>query len=374
VSRIERIEITRHRLPLDPPFSAAWDRKPRAGFPVTVIRVYDVEGRMGFGAGDPVRGLVDYLDLFIGEEAGDLDRHSAILSNIAFHDGRPWPLDTALWDLAAKTAGQPLWMMLGGSSDQVRVYASWGSHRSVTESVAAARIAVDQGFGAIKLRFGRPEGLGADLEVLEAVRQYVGADVDLIVDCNQGWRMPWDTDEPWDLATATDVAMRVGDLDVFWLEEPLHRGDHLGMARLREASPVRIAGGEMTRELHEFDLMLAAGALDVYQPDVVVTGGMTGLAGLARQVDDSGCVFSPHTWGSGVGLLANAHLTAGTVGTPYLEYPFDPPEWTADRRDFLLADPIVPVDGWMTLGHQPGLGRGLNEDALAASLADRSDY
>lgn len=374
MSRIERIEITQHRLPLDPPFPAAWDHRPRQGFPVTVVRVHDDDGNMGFGAGDPMRGLADYLDLFIGEEADDLSRHAAVLANVAFHDGRPWPLETALWDLVGRTHGQALWQMVGGRSDRIRAYASWGVHRSAEASAALAVQTVEAGFGAIKLRFGRPGGLAADLEVLEAVRETVGPDVDLMVDCNQGWRMPWDTEEPWGLDTARAVAERLAESSVLWMEEPLHRGDHAGMAALRESSPVPIAGGEMTRELHEFDLMLAAGCLDVYQPDVVVTGGITALSALAHRVVDAGHVFSPHTWGSGVALLANAHLTAGTVGAPYLEYPFDPPEWTPDRRDFLLDGEVDIVDGWIVLGDQPGLGRDLDVEALEATLTDRMAY
>jgi L-alanine-DL-glutamate epimerase-like enolase superfamily enzyme len=88
---------------------------------------------------------------------------------------------------------------------------------------------------------------------------------------------------------------------------------------------IRIAGGEMTRELHEFDLMLEAGSLDVYQPDAAVTGGIGGLRRVAEAVRARGHTFSPHTWGSGVALMANAHLTAGTGGTTFLEYPLDPP-------------------------------------------------
>jgi L-alanine-DL-glutamate epimerase-like enolase superfamily enzyme len=374
VSRIERIEISQHRLPLDPPFPAAWDRRPRREFGVSVVRVFDSDGRMGFGAGEPMRGLVAYLDLFVGQDVAELDRHAAILDNIAFHDGRPWPLDTALWDLASRGADRPLWQMLGGASGRVRVYASSGIHRSPDESAERARATIRDGFGALKLRFGRPEGIEADLEVLGAVREAVGPDVELMVDCNQGWRMPWDTQQPWDLPRALDLVEKVAGMGVYWLEEPLHRGDHIGMARLRADSPVAIAGGEMTREVHEFDLMLAAGCLDVYQPDVAVTGGFLALASLARRVVAAGHVFSPHTWGSGVGLLANAHLTAGTVGTPYLEYPLDPLEWTAERRDFILAEPVAVVDGWIDLGNHPGLGARLDDEALAATEIDRAVY
>ena len=76
----------------------------------------------------------------------------------------------------------------------------------------------------------------------------------------------------------------------------------------------------------------------MYQPDCVCTQGITGLRRLAADVVAAGKVFTPHTWGNGIGLLANAHLTAGTVDAPFLEFPFDPPEWTTARRDFPLTE------------------------------------
>ena len=203
---------------------------------------------------------------------------------------------------------------------------------------------------------------------MAAVRDAVPAGFELMIDCNQGWRMPWDTRPPWDVERAAEVAGELEGLGVTWMEEPLHRGDHAGMAELRQRTPIRIAGGEMTRELHEFDLMLEAGCLDVYQPDVVLTGGMTALAGLARRVVAVGHTFTPHTWGSGLALLANLHLTAGTVGAPFIEYPWDPPTWTPARRDFLLAEPIEPDrTGVLRLSDAPGLGAALDEERLAAT-------
>lgn len=369
---IERIELTHHVLPLDPPFPAAWDPTPRRGFPVAVVRVHDHSGAVGIGAGDPLRGLVDYEHLFIGRDATELDRHSQVLANVAFLDGRPWPFENAPWDLAGKLRGEAVWQMVGGRSDTVDLYASFGTHRGPAETGERAAAVVARGFRALKLRFGRPH-VADDIEVLDAVLAEVGDGVQVMVDCNQGWRMPWDTTPAWDVDQAAAVAGILEERSVAWMEEPLHRGDHAGMRRLRDRTSVPIAGGEMTRELHEFALMLAAGSLDVYQPDAAVTGGVGGLARLATEVVEAGHVFTPHTWGSGITLVVNAHLTAGTVGTTFLEYPIDPPEWTEDRRDFLLSDPIV-ADGVLRLGDGPGLGVELDHERLAATQTTSATY
>ena len=372
--KIADICITHHQLPLDPPFPAAWDTQPRRKFPATIVRVTDDEGRTGIGSGDALYGFRDYAHLFIGQDPRHLDRHAAVLDNISFHAGRCWPLEIALWDLAGQIEGRPIWRMVGGAGHRVAAYASFGTHRSAQETAALAVRAADRGFPALKLRFGRPR-LEDDFAVLAAVRNAVGDRLHLLVDCNQGWRMPWDTQPPWAFAQALDVARELAMHGVYWMEEPLHRADYAGMARLRGATAVKIAGGEGTREIYEFYTLLERECLDVYQPDVAWTGGLTQLSALAHAVADAGCIFTPHTWGNGIGLMANMHLTAGTVGAPFLEFPWDPPLWTTARRDFMLAAPIeVDAAGWLACSDAPGLGLALDEAMLTSTLSATTTY
>lgn len=374
MSTIASVRISQHALPLDPPFPAAWDSRPRTRFPACVVEVTDSEGRVGIGGGEPPYGLEDYLHLFLGQPVENLARHGEVLANVEFHAGRPWALEVALWDLAGKIRGEPLWRMLGGRGNRIRAYASSGTHRSPQVTAAFARDLVVQGFGALKLRFGRAD-LDADFAVLAAVREAVGDALELMVDCNQGWRMPWDIQAPWSVDEALVVARELARHGVYWMEEPLHRGDYAGMARLRAQAGVRIAGGEMTREVYEFRALLAQGCLDVYQPDVVCSIGLGRLRALAEDIVAAGHVFTPHTWGNGIGVLANLHLTAGSVGAPFIEYPYDPPEWTADRRDFVITEPVqVDSHGWITLSDKPGLGAELNRALLAETEVKAAVY
>jgi L-alanine-DL-glutamate epimerase-like enolase superfamily enzyme len=374
VSAITRIEISHHRLPLDPPFVAAWDPRPRTHFPATVVRVYDDRGHVGVGSGDAMYGFADYESWFIGEDPLDLDRHGAVLANVGFHAGRPWPLDVALWDLAGQITDRPTWHMVGGHDRRVRAYASSGVRRAAAEMVAVARRARERGFPALKLRLDGDDA-AVTLDAVRAIRDALGDALELMVDCNQGWRMAWDTRPPWDLEQATTVAAALAAERVYWIEEPLDRGDYDGLAELRRRVDVRVAGGELTREPYEFAELLRHDCLDVFQPDCCCTQGITGLRQLAADVVAAGKVFTPHTWGNGIGLLANAHLTAGSVGAPFLEFPFDPPEWTTARRDFLLTETVeVDEDGWITLSDRPGLGCTLDEDALARTASDRATF
>lgn len=367
--KIERIEIGHHALPLDPPFQAAWDSRPRTVSPATIVRVH-AGGLVGIGSGDAMVGFAGHEDLFVGQDPLALERHFRVLSNIDFHYGRCWPLDLALWDLAGKIAGLPVYKLLGGLTDRLPVYASSGVLRSPAALADLAEQVAGRGIGAMKIRFHRPDWR-EDLAMVEAVRARLGDRLTLMVDCNQAWRMPWDTATPWRLKDALTVARALDDLGVYWMEEPLDRTDRAGMRALRQAVDVRIAGGEMTRNLDAFRDLIGEGALDVVQPDAALVGGITGLRKVAALAEAHGAVFTPHTWSNGIGLIANAHLTAGTTGAPFLEYPEDPAGWDITRRDWMLTEPIgLDAGGRLVLSDRPGLGIDLDEDRLAAHRLD----
>ncbi len=366
--KIDRITVSHHGLPLDPPFPAAWDSAPRTRFNASVVRVITDQGLEGVGSGDAMLGFAGHEHLFIGHDPRNLDRHNRVIESLSFHYGRCWPLDLALWDLFGKITGQPCWRLLGGHTPRLRLYASTGMRlppQATADQVAFIR---QQGFEAIKLRLGAADWR-EDIARMEAARAALGPSALLLADANQAWRMPWDTSPPWSFKDALNVAGALEDLDVYWLEEPLHRGDWAGMQALRSSTSLRIAGGEMAREPHDLTHLIDEGCLDVLQPDATLVGGITGLRRVADHCAAKGLVFTPHTWGNGIGLLANAHLAAGAAAAcPFLEFPFDPPSWSPERRDFVLAEPLAhDADAHLTLSEAPGLGIALDEDRLTAT-------
>ncbi len=361
--KIESIELRRYRLPLDPPFCAAWDPVPRHALDVTVVRVVAGEYE-GVGGGGPMPAFPGNEPLFLGRDPFDIERHVKILDNLQFLYGRMWPLEVALWDLMGKIEGEPLWRMLGGAEGRVRVYASTGERVGLEERVERARDIAAAGYPAMKLRMYSDDPL-REIEVVREVREAVGGDVELMVDANQGWRMAQDTRDPWTLETAVAVADALSAIDVFWLEEPLDRHDFRGMAELRQQSGVRIAGGEGACEAVELEECLRHGSLDVYQPDVAWNIGVSGIRRLAAKIAEAGAMYTPHTWGDGLILLANLHVAAALSNAPFVEYPYDPPAWTPDRRDFLLPEPLLPDgDGYLMLPEGPGLGVELNWEKI----------
>jgi L-alanine-DL-glutamate epimerase-like enolase superfamily enzyme len=366
--RIRSIDITRHRLVFQRPFQASWDSKPRAHLDATIVRVATTTGLVGYGSGDKMVGFAGHEKLFIGEDPLAVERHYRVLSHIDFHYGRCWPLDLALWDLAGKIAGQPCWKLLGGLSNRVRAYASCAVLRDSGAMAEQAERLEALGFRAIKLRL-RAGDWKDDVCALEAVRARIGNRLELLVDCNQGWRLPWDTQSSWVLKDALAVARELERLSVYWMEEPLHRADYAGMRALRAATDVRVAAGEMTRQLHELRDLITGGCVDVVQPDAALVGGITGLRRIAIMAQEHGLIFTPHTWTNGMGVTANAHLAAGLAESPFLEYPFDPPDWGLERRDFMMAEPLeVDREGWINLSDAPGMGYTLDEALLANTI------
>jgi L-alanine-DL-glutamate epimerase-like enolase superfamily enzyme len=357
-------------VPLDPPFPAAWDPVPRGAFDVTLVRVETDEGIVGVGSGDTMIGFEAFEHLFLGQDPLAIARHVRVLETIDFHAGRYWPLEAALWDVVGQVAGLPVAQLFGGATDSIPAYASSGMLLPADERAESALRLREQGYRALKIRVD-PRHLGEGLDAVTATRAAVGATMELMVDLNQGWRMAGDTTPALDPAGARAIASRLAELDVLWMEEPLAGTDLRGLAALRASSPgVRVAGGEMTRTFGEALAALDADAFDVYQPDVVLAAGMLRTRTVAELALARNRWFTPHTWTNGLGLLANLHVVAGVGGGPFIEFPYDPPGWTTDRRDAFLAEPIRPdADGLLHVPTAPGLGAVLDEAAIARYAA-----
>jgi L-alanine-DL-glutamate epimerase-like enolase superfamily enzyme len=232
-----------------------------------------------------------------------LSERTAVL---ALQSGEHGPLaqaiagvDIALWDLAARRAGEPLWRLLGGQSPQVPVYAS-GINPDAPEKVAVARRA--EGYRAFKLKVGF--GAERDCANLRTLRDTLGSEVALMVDANQGWT----------LEQALEMAPRLEEFGLQWLEEPL-RADRPWdeWRRLGQRTRVPLAAGENLIGNDAFDHALHAEALGVVQPDMAKWGGFSGCLPVARRILAGGARYCPHFLGGGIGLLASAHLLAASA-------------------------------------------------------------
>ncbi len=357
--KIASIETRLYRFALEPPFTAAWDPVPRTHQDATLAIVRSDDGVEGYASGDavPDRELLERL--LRGVDAADTGTVHGIVETVDFHHGRNWIVEVAAWDLLGRARGDPLLRMHRGQRDRIHAYATSGALLDADQAVRRCRALHDAGVRAVKLRL-HSQDWRLDLPGIAAVRAEV-PELDLMVDANQGWRMPGDLTPRWDLATAGELAQELEALGVYWLEEPLATDDLDGYAALARDGGIRIAAGEMVRTAAEAHALVTRGGVEVVQPDVVLSGGVTGARELAAFAREHGRAWSPHTWSNGYGLLVNLHAALAFSTCPYVEVPFDPPAWSAERRDWLLPVTLeIAADG--TIGPPPGPGLGVVPD------------
>lgn len=353
--KITGIRFERTVLELDPPFFANWDPIPRKKFHATLTIVETDGGVTGYGAGDDMGGFDGYEKYFIGKDLFNIQEHVRVLETISFHAGRYWPIEAAIWDAIGKAQNTSVSTLFGGASTSIPAYASTGAVMTADRRAESAQALKKAGFKAMKIRVPQTD-LNLGIETLAAIRNTVGDDMEIMVDLNQAWRMPGDTRRSLSLVEVMRFIDAAADYGVYWVEEPLPMEDIDGLKRLRGRG-VRIAGGEMVRTYHEMLRLIEADALDVYQPDVVLAAGLERSRVFAALASARNHIFTPHTWSNGYGLVANLHVTAGLGGAPFIEFPYDPPTWGEDRRDFILSKPLtVGSDGLLHVPAGPGFG------------------
>ncbi len=373
--KIDRIDAWICHFPLPAPFSPSWvPGLASQNNSAVVYRVRTDEGLDGYAGwiafADEARGPVNLMRAFLAgrDPTRPAEIRPLLETAVRVLGQRVWFVETAIYDLAAKAAGLPLYRYLGGARDRVPAYASFGELRKPRQRAEDAIAAIERGFKAIKLRPRHPT-MREDVEEVQTVREAAGEDLVIAADANQGWRV--DTFAPehpvrWDFKRALATARAYEEFDVAWLEEPLDQFDFEGYRRLRDQTTTPIAGGELCGDVWPLREMIERRALDIVQPDATFTGGITGALEIATMARNAGLGFAPHTWSNGLGLLTNLHVLAATHGA-WLEYPYDPPGWVPEARDAMLATPIVvEADGMVTLPQAPGLGIDLDIDRIEA--------
>ncbi len=362
------VDVTQRHLShdLDGHYEPTWiPGYAQASHEVELFEVETDAGITGLAASPSFAGGIDYeepLSIFLaGEDPHDVGRIRRKLASIDLLGPRPWHVEMALWDVVGKDAGKPVYELLGGTRREIPAYASTGERQPADERLAYVERRVEEGFEAVKLRFGPdPE---PDLEVARRVREE-HPDLTLMVDANMGWQVRvFEDPEPWSFGQALAVARELEDIGgVAWLEEPLGRHDYDGLARLRSKTDVPIAGGEFNSGVAEFREFVDHGSLDVLQPDAALATGIEGATEVAAMADARGLEFAPHTWTNGLGFAANLHVMAAT-GARWCEFPLEPP-WTPEARDFLLEETFEVDEGAVQPPEGPGLGVELDEEAV----------
>ena len=251
-------------------------------------------------------------------------------------------LDMAAWDACAKAAGAPLAEFLGGSLGPVPAYNSNGLWLTDVATLAAEAqaLAAEGGFKGLKLRLGR-DRRADDIAAIEAVRGAVGAEVKLMVDFNQGLS----------LADALARCHALDDQQLEWLEEPITYNNLAGYAQLTRELKTPVQLGENFYGPRALAQAVAIGAGDLYMPDLMRIGGVTGWLRAAAIAGAAGFPVSTHLYPEFA-----AHLMRVTETAHWLEWQ----DWAYP----ILTEPFPLVDGALVVPDRPGAGIDWNEDAV----------
>ncbi len=329
----------------------------------SIIRVETDDGQFGLGetyagvyAPEAVKALTEQFESdLIGVDAHDIQAvwqrihlASRYWGRFGLNQSVIGGIELALWDLKGKCESKPVHELLGGPChDAIPVYASGGNTKpepELREEMVGYR---QQGFNTVKIRINNLPELSQIVQKVEICRDALGDDCELAVDAAQGLAQ-----EPWCVDYALAVARAIEPYNILWLEEPAAVNDIKSYAAIRAESPIKIAGGETATSVYEANAYIEADALDLFQPDAALIGGISVLRAVADLCWKRSIPIAVHAWSGGIGMMGNFHAAFASEGCKYLEVP----SVANPLRENLLVDPIIIKNGKLKAPTVPGLG------------------
>jgi L-rhamnonate dehydratase len=335
-----------------------------------VVEVFSDDGLVGIGnaalAPQLTKQAIDlYLTpLLIGQNPWDIEFLWQHMYRKTLAFGRKGigmvaisAVDIALWDLLGKAAKQPVFRLLGGrTKPTIPVYASRLYATELGELAAEAKRYKNDGFKAMKLRFGwgpvdGAAGMQRNVDLVRVVRETVGNDVDVMADAYMGWTLDY----------AKRMLPLLEPFQLRWLEEPVIPDDIQGYAELKSYGRIPIAGGEHEFTLFGFRDLLQARALDYIQFDTNRVGGITQARKIAALAEAHGIPVIPHA-----GQMHNYHVVMASLNSPMAEYfPMVDVEVGNELFWYLFAGEPTAKEGFIDLADDvPGFGLSINDANL----------
>ena len=280
-------------------------------------------------------------------------------------------VDIALWDIAGKALGVPVWKLLGGRfRESIRAYATGcyypqdfdNQSKILKDLQEEASGYTGVGFELLKIKIGLLP-LEKDIERIRVIREAVGPDIGLLVDANHGYTA----------AAAVQMGRLMEPYDIRFFEEPVPPEDRDGYRKVRAENPIPVAGGECEFTRYGFRDFIVGGCADVVQPDLTVCGGFSAFREILTLANCYNLATVPHVWGSGVAVAAALQAIATIPSFPHTANPIsllNSPVIEFDRkhnplRDDLLEETFELVGGRLAVPEGPGLGVTVNEQIVA---------
>ena len=340
-------------------------KKSRTSFGINVMKsiVVEVEasdGSIGVSTGQggsPACYMIEqhFRRFIVGHDPRDINKAwDQMYRASMYYGGKGLPMwaisvvDIALWDLLGKIRQEPVYKMIGGAvRDEIELYCT-----GIRPDVAK-----DAGFigGKMPLPFApvdRHEGLKANVEHFQKMRNKVGPDFWLMADCWMSLDVPY----------AVELAIAMKEVDLYWIEEALHPGDMDGHKLLKDRAPwMRWTTGEHEYTRYGFRKLIETRSIDILQPDLTWCGGLTELLRISSMAAAYDIPVVPH--GSGA---YSYHFVISQPHCPFCEYLNTSPDCLSFPSVFgsLFENEILPVNGKIKLNDEPGFGMNLNRKNL----------
>jgi L-alanine-DL-glutamate epimerase-like enolase superfamily enzyme len=265
-------------------------------------------------------------------------------------------VDVALWDLAGKILKTPVYQLLGGFRDRIRPYASSAFLNTVDDYIEDARIAIDRGIRGYKIHpFLDPE---KDIALCRALRDFVGHDVDLMLDVVNRY----------DRITALRIGRILEELNFLWYEEPLSHYDMQGYVDLCRDLDIPVVGAEtVSGGVYSSAAFIRAGAADMLMCDTYWRGGITGMLKIAHLCEASGMKIVSHHGASPIMNLANLHCLCSISNADFIEVLVPEKEYEHGLKTHIRVD----EDGYVSVPKEPGLGADIDWDFIDAHTTSR---
>jgi L-alanine-DL-glutamate epimerase-like enolase superfamily enzyme len=265
-------------------------------------------------------------------------------------------LDCALWDLAGRVSGLPVYKLIGAQRDRVRAYASTLTYDDVGTFEREVAGALERGFKAVKLHvWGDPD---RDIELVGRIRQLAGAEVALMIDAVGSYDVP----------SALRVGRRLEELGYEWFEMPIRDQYIHGYEVLAAALDIPVTSGEVnTYTFQEAGNYIARKAWDIVRVDAGISGGITGTRKTAALAEGFGMRCEIHSFGYALAQAANLQVMGAVKNCRYFEYPMPLNGYDQGMVDRIELD----AEGDVLVPQKPGLGLDVDWERMDAMTTAR---
>ncbi|AZQ64895.1 mandelate racemase/muconate lactonizing enzyme family protein [Flammeovirga pectinis] len=360
----------------EPFYFSQWEYASRK---ICLVKITLEDGTYGWGEGygpaDVLKAGIEFFKPFIiGKNALEHEEIWQTMYMRSLDYGRSGvfqaavsAIDVALWDIKGKVFNQPVSVLLGGVKNPVIHPYATGFYFTQSPTLEAdlvkeAKLYKKLGFKAAKMKVGL--GIEKDVFYVDLLSKALGPDIKLMIDSNHAYNY----------REALELCNRLKNYNIGWFEEPVSPEDYNGYKRLRDNTDIPIAGGECEYLKHGFKRLFDADAVDIAQPDICASGGLTEAKRIATLASTYHKDIVPHSWGTWIAISAAVHFVANLDKNPGRMFG-EAPMIELDRTENPLRDNVTFSDvkvenGKILIPTTPGLGVDVNQDYLEKYASD----